>query len=482
VKIDALIDTAIRLREETLPPGCAKELKSALSIPNMDKVAARREKLADWEDMPDFINLWRYDGIGRLVIPRGFRENFIRGMDRSGFEINWIDDRAFCVMDPEFFADLQPITLRDHQGPAVKSLIAHENGIYQAPPGSGKTVTILELIRRVKQRSIILVDKSNIAKQWQKRIHTFLGVEAGMIGDGVFDPGEITVALKQTLWSRRRELTEQGFFNEWGIVAYDECHHVTAETYQFIVQKFNAHYLIGVSATPKRVPWTFPIATGLLGPIIHETTHEELRGKGLLVKPKIVVVPTAFDFQFRSTKVNRGGYRVGNNYQQMMKSLISNEDRNNRIAEKLNSMPERYILVVSKRLEHFDRVIEKLNALGYPNPIYRLTGKETLSERVRISEAIEAGPSVTFSTIADEALDIPRLDTIFLIWPTRNASVVRQQVGRVERATDGKEDALVFDWWDVKVGVLKNQFSERMRDVYRAEQMEITYEATAGSY
>lgn len=472
--IPVFIGTHLRVHERDLPPGVAQEAKEALQIPNEAKVQARREKLPEWIQMPDYIELWRYDGHGRLVLPRGFLSSFIKGLSNE-YKFEWEDERTLVPMDEEFLSYLNPITLRPHQEPAVRAMLHAENGIYEAPPGSGKTITVLEAIRRSQQRAIILVDKSNLAEQWRLRAKEFLGVETGMIGDGVFDPGEITVALKQTLWARRHQLKREGFFDEWGFVAYDECHHITAETYQFVVQQFPSRFLFGVSATPARVPWTFPIATGLLGPIIHRTRRDFLQGQGILMRPKIKVVATDFSYQFTPTKINKGGYRVGNNYPRMMKALVEDTSRNRSIAELIAAHPERHILVVSQRLEHFKRIRDQLGWMQYQGKCLEMTGKESRQERMKIQQIANEEPCVVFSTVADEGVDIPRLDMVVLIWPTKNISKIRQQIGRVERGHSDKPDPLVFDFYDARVPVLKRQFSDRCAGVYKAEELDLEY-------
>lgn len=471
--VPVTLDTHIRVYERSLTPLIVDELKEALTLANKAKEQARKEKLADWRDLPDNIYFYDYDDKGRFIIPRGFRRKFTTGLENSGYDIAWNDNRTDIPFDSEFASELTPIELRDHQVPAVESILENQNGIYEAPPGSGKTVAILESIRLAGQRAIILVDKSELAEQWAKRVKEFLGVEAGRVGDGFFDPGEITVATKQTLWHRRKELAHFGFFDEWGFVAYDECHHITADTYQFVVEQFPSKYLVGTSATPVRIPWTWPIARNLLGPIIHRTTTEELRQEGFLMKPNIKIIETDFTFDFRSTYVNNGGYRIASNYPSLIKSLISNVDRNTRIVNEIMTRQDKRILVTSSRHKHFDYLEGILKEQGYSNPIYRLTGKESRQERREVHDGIASGASVIFSTIADEGLDIPVLDTLVIAYPTRNVSVIRQKIGRVERGYPGKATPEIIDLHDIKIGVLKNQFRERMYAIYRSENMDI---------
>lgn len=475
MRVPVYLDTHLRVFERSLTPMIVEELKEALSVPNKAKEQARKEKLPNWQDLPDHIIMWDADDRGRLILPRGFKRKLVSGLENTDFEIVWKDNRTSVPFDSEYYNDLKSIDLREHQVPAVEAILEQENGIYEAPPGSGKTVTILESIRLAGQRAIILVDKSELAEQWAMRASEFLGVEVGRIGEGVFDPGEITVATKQTLWRRRKELQHFGFFDEWGFVAYDECHHITADTYQFVVQQFPSKYLIGVSATPVRIPWTWPIARNLIGPIIHRTTTEALQDEGFLMKPKIKVIETDFTFDFRSTYVNNGGYRVGSNYPALIKALISDRERNVRIVSEILSRTDKRILVTSSRHKHFDHIERLLIESEYSNPIYRLTGKETREQRRKVITGIASGPSLIFSTIADEGLDIPTLDTLVIAYPTRNLSVMRQKIGRVERGIPDKATPEVIDVYDPKIGVLKNQFRERMYGIYRTENMEIEY-------
>lgn len=457
--ITAEISNRITLRKSDFDSELLNELRSALTIPNGAKEQAIRQLFNSAYDLPDFIYIFEEDE-ENLYIPRGFKNNLLGGIDYLTLEEN------FCKIKCDF-SDLNAITLRDHQTPAVISLIANEQGIYSAPAGSGKTVTILEAIRRSSQRAIILTNKGELASQWRRRAQEFLGTEIGFIGDGMFDERDITVSLMQTLYSRANDLSEQGFFDRWGFVAYDECHSCTADTYQLVVQKFSPKFLIGVSATPDRVDWNFPIATALLGPVFHTTTRFDLVEKGILVKPVVDVRFTDFEFAYRPARINSGGYRVGNNYSTLIKDLVNNTERNRLIISDLMDNQSHHNLVISKRLNHLKLIKRLLKEAGYPHDILDLTGKESLEERTEVCLYANENPCTVLSTIADEGLDIPRLDRLFLIFPGRNISSYIQRIGRIERFHPEKKDAVVYDYCDQKCGILKSQFKQRRKEIYR---------------
>mgnify|MGYP000886316861 CR=1 FL=1 len=75
------------------------------------------------------------------------------------------------------------------------------------------------------------------------------------------------------------------------------------------------------------------------------------------------------------------------------------------------------------------------------------------------------GQAGTFST-ADEALDIPELEVIHLVYPTRNAPLLTQQIGRVERHHKDKDNCVVYDYVDKSTPILWMQFVDRRINVY----------------
>lgn len=412
------------------------------------------------------IFFYREEG-DQIILPRGFLSSFEVGLRRSGFE----PSPKYRTVDSKFSKRLTKIKLRPHQEPAVQAILSSNQGIYQAPPGSGKTVTILEAVRRSKQKTLILVDKVTIAEQWRERAAEFLGIDIGFIGDGQWDERDITVALRQSIYARREEAEKSGFFQKFGLVVFDECHHSSSDSYQFIIQKFSPTHLIGVSATPHKNEGMEKVIKLMLGKLIHRTTDSELQGLNILMKPRVEVKETEFYAEYKSWVFNG---KEMNNYQSVIKKLVNDPKRNAQIAFHISSLEKRKILVVTKRLSHIDTLKDLVSAIAPDTPILKLTGKEKSKERQSILKDIESLASyVIFSTVADEALDIPSLDTLFLVFPTKNAGLIEQQIGRIERFSEGKESPLVIDYNDKSVSILNNQFYKRL-SVYRSKDMNIS--------
>lgn len=466
------VDHKLRIALSELPADVLHLIEEALLIPNIERQKAMEQNIWGWQELPEFVKLWEIDAFQdverpSLVMPRGFLVALISGLESLGWQWEIQDDR--------FFDDVpvpmgNAIDLKPWQWPALESIAKHAQGIWKAPAGSGKTVGILEAIRLAKTPSIVLVSTKDILYQWEARAKTFLGDDfpVSIIGDGKLQISDyLTIATVQTIHSRFDEFERSGFFDEmFGFVCLDECHRATAETYNRIVNRFAARIRVGVSATPDKTG-DFELAKMVLGPIIHETRREDVDS---IIKPNVFKIMTDFQFEYHGTKG-----RQRNNYAELLDKLVNDRQRNFLIVKSILANPGSHSLVVTKRIEHIEILINMLlfHQRGADVHIYRLTGQQTTAERNFVVREATIKPSVVFSTVADEALDIPRLDSIFLVFPQRNAGLVEQQIGRICRSHPAKEHASVYDFVDIHVGPLKAQWSVRRNRVYDSNDYDI---------
>ena len=464
IPITTVLDHKIRLWLPDLPGGIRESIAEALTIPNVAKLEAQKNHQWGWERMPDNIAMYSIED-DYMVMPRGFIQDYADGLRLLGYRPQWIDCRKF--KRHEYMGE--EIDLRAWQKPAKSMLYAKCDGIYKAPAGSGKTVAILALIQELSCKSLIIVNTKDVLWQWQERIDEFLGPDyypVGQIGDGVFDiSDQITIATAQTLHSRFHELEQRGFFDDFSLVCLDECHHATAETYNRVLDRFSARYRLGVSATPDKTG-DFALATLVLGPIVHTTYPYEVTS---LMRPQVVKVHTKFGFGFRGTKSRW----QRSNYGEMIQALITDQDRNQLIVNQIKANVGHHQMVLSKRLDHLYLLEGMLEEQGFADYIVKITGQTKNEDRLAAKRLAETSPCVLLSTVADEALDIPRLDRLHLCFPQKNAGLVTQQVGRVERKHPDKLDAIIYDYIDGNVGPLEKQWRTRRFDVYEPRGYEI---------
>jgi superfamily II DNA or RNA helicase len=150
--------------------------------------------------------------------------------------------------------------LRPVQEQAVAGISVHDEGILYAPTAFGKTAVAAWLIAMRKVNTLILVHRQQLLDQWQERLAMFLNMPAvsiGHIGGGkMHRTGRIDVAVIQSLYQKE---AVKDFVAEYGQVIVDECHHISAFTFEQVMKQVKAKYVVGLTATPTRKDGHHPI-------------------------------------------------------------------------------------------------------------------------------------------------------------------------------------------------------------------------------
>ena len=265
----------------------------------------------------------------------------------------------------------------------------------------------------------------------------------------------------------------------------------TAETIQAIVGAFNAKYRFGVSATPDRKNDKFEFALNVLGEVFRQDDEEELREAGMLMRPTVRVVQTGFKHAYWGDHHSdeedicdvpgcqlsgKRPHEHRNNYAQVKRALIEDDERNRLVSETLAGelrQPHHH-LIVSDEIRHLEALEEAIVATLPAIPMFVMTGRVKGQKRAEMKAEIERLPEcIVLATVAKEGLDIPAVDRIYLPFPSGNGKKVQQWIGRGTRISEGKEDIVVFDFFDINVGVLKAQFRKRRTGCYYPLGMEV---------
>jgi len=323
----------------------------------------------------------------------------------------------------------------------------------EAGTGAGKTVIALAVIAARQQPTLVLVHTKELLHQWAERIETFLGIKAGLVGDGHFEPGPVTVAIVNSARNRLPDLEPR-----FGQICVDECHRVPASLFTDVVTAFPCRYSLGLSATAFRRDGLTRLISFYLGEPVHRVSKQHLQATGAVLKPLFIQQETGFTFSYRG------------DYQKLMTCLTTDEPRNQQIACDIASEAEENsgtLLVVSDRVSHCQRLAEILAGKGITAPV--LTGALAKEKRAAIVEEVQEGRvKVLISTVQliGEGFDCPGLSTLFLTTPIKFSGRLLQVVGRILRPAAGKQ-ARVFDYLD-PVGVLKASARARQQ-VYQEE-------------
>jgi superfamily II DNA or RNA helicase len=407
-------------------PGITHQIKQALTMNNPAYIEAKKRNR--WTGNIDKI-LYFYEETehGDLLFPRGFIRQALELMGANRPSLILQDNRcAYNEIDFEFIGKLRP-----YQDQAFNMITPVHFGVLEALMGSGKTVVALAVIAARKQPTLILVHNKELLYQWRDRIAEFLGISAGLIGDGQYDIRSVTVAI---INSAKKHL-------EWlppyfGQIIIDECHRTPATMFSEVVRAFDCKYMLGLSATPYRRDGLTNLIHWFVGSLVHRIDPEELKEVGAVLVPHIHTRETGF------------------NYAKLLSLIVVDEDRNNQIIyDILVEVRKRTgtALVVSDRVEHCETLTDLLrSASGTALRVEMLTGQIKAQERTSLVEDIRAGRvDVVVATVQliGEGFDCPRLYSLFLATPIKFSARLIQVVGRILRPEDGKKPR-VYDYHD----------------------------------
>jgi len=329
-----------------------------------------------------------------------------------------------------------------------------------APTAFGKTVTAAALIARRGVNTLILVHRTELLKQWQERLRTFLNLEKGdlgVIGAGKRKPsGKIDIAVMQSL-TRKGEISD--LIEQYGHIVVDECHHISAVSFDSLLRRAKARYVLGLTATPIRRDGQHPIIFMQCGPIRHEASRPESAPQLLTVIPRLLAAPLNSD--------------PAMGIQDIFRQLADSIERSQRIVEDVLQAYRagRSILVLTERTEHLDKLEMALS--GKIENLFALHGRMPRKQRTTLLEALETLPSdaprVLLATgrLVGEGFDHPPLDTLMLAMPVSWKGTLQQYAGRLHREHASKSDVLIYDYVDTGNPVLERMWEKRQRG-YRA--------------
>jgi superfamily II DNA or RNA helicase len=332
-------------------------------------------------------------------------------------------------------------TLRPDQEAAVTAMQAHDTGILCAPTAFGKTVSAAALIARRRVNTLVLVHRTELLRQWQERLQAFLGVGKEVVGTlGGGKPkltGQIDIAVMQSL-SRQGEISD--LVKNYGQIIIDECHHLSAVSFEALLRSSPARYVLGLTATPIRRDGQQPIIFMQCGPIRHTAARPASAPHDLSVSPRLLSGPILVP--------------EGAGIQEVFRRLATDAQRTATIVSAVVQAYRqgRKVLVLTQRTEHVETLDVALRE--QVANLFSLHGRLPKKQRTSLISALEslpeAAPRVLLATgtLIGEGFDHPPLDTLVLAMPISWRGILQQYAGRLHRAHAAKADIQVIDFVD----------------------------------
>jgi len=371
-------------------------------------------------------------------------------------------------------------TLGDEQQEAAMALLSQDTGVLSASTAFGKTVVACHLIAQRSVNTLILVHRKQLLDQWVARLSTFLGLdrkEIGQIGGGKKSPsGKIDVALIQSL--SRKGIVDDILAN-YGHLVVDECHHISARSFEIVARQAKAKYVLGLSATVARKDGHHPIIFMQCGPVRFRVDDR----KQAAARPfRHTVIVRGTEARLSATLQEQERVPIHEVYS----LLLSDASRNDMIVDDiLGAVREgRSPLVFTERKEHLELLKERL-AASVKNVLV-LKGGMGKRQRERLAETLASIPEAEERVIVatgrylGEGFDDARLDTLFLTLPISWRGTIAQYAGRLHRLHHQKREVIIYDYADLNIPTLVNMYKRRLRG-YKAIGYEISEEAKSAA-
>lgn len=405
------------------------------------------------------------EGKAKIIVPKFY------GIQMFGIpETNLIDYKKLDAVNTVFEGKL-----RDNQLLIInklrqiyfnddESLKQFGGGILAVPPGRGKTVMALYLIKLINVKTLVIVHKTFLVNQWVERIKQYLpAIRIGYLYQDVIDieDKDIVIGMLQSISMKNYD---DDIFEDFKFVVFDEVHHLGAKVFSRSLLKIQANLTLGLSATPERKDGLEQVFYWYLGPIIHYDNENNVSDVIVNLYNYSLSKPNDL-FKIKILKTTKTI-----NYSRMISNLTKIIERNNFIVKILHDITkhkERRVLVLSNIIDHL-RELERLIIEKLPNISYGYYIGGMKLNKLKSSEDKQI--ILASYAMASEGLDIKALNTLILATPK---SDIIQSIGRILRKDKNTIIPTIYDIIDNN-NIFKAQAKKRINQ-YTGRNYEIKY-------
>lgn len=342
--------------------------------------------------------------------------------------------------------------LRPYQETVCSKAVSVGKGVICASCGTGKTVMAINIICRIKKKTIILLHKQFLLTQWEERIREYAPfLRVGILQQTKEETRDVDVVLAmiQTVISP----SKKHIMYDFGLCIIDECHHICCRTFLETMKKVSCPR-IGLTATLERPDGLSYSILHSVGDVICDITRN--------------VYCEVDIFEYYGTSLH-----VDMPYATMVTKLSGDEARNKLISEIVSNIIEdeqRIVLIISSRKSLLRNVHALLLELGVPDKeIGYYIGCTTKKSKQKREQSQYCRIILGTTGVCSEGLDIKALNTVLLATPCKR---ITQITGRIMRGGATVVPKIV-DIRDSHNYIFKNMYNERFRQ-YQRQKFGIT--------
>jgi superfamily II DNA or RNA helicase len=400
--------------------------------------------------------------------------------------VRWLHAQKLEVADEaRAYASLalEPVARREpfpHQREALEAWSARRGrGVVVLPTGAGKT-HVATLAIHAKQRStLVVVPTLDLLSQWYDVLAAAFGVEVGLVGGGYHDVRDVTVTTYDSAHLHMDRLGDR-----FGLVVFDECHHLPSATYAMAARMCLAPFRLGLTATPER-------ADGLgydelVGPIVYRKDITDLSGD-YLASYEVVRLDVPLSAEERAAyEADRETYKAFLRANGIRMSspdgwgrfvMLSSASDTGRRAFAAYRRQKQLALAAPGKLEVLERLLHQhrhdrtivftednatVYAISRRFLLPAITHQTKVKERSRTLAAFNEGGlgAVVTSKVLNEGVDVPAANVAIVLSGSGSVREHVQRLGRVLRKAEGKR-ALLYEL--VAAGTSEEYTSDKRR-------------------
>ncbi|MFC6862344.1 DEAD/DEAH box helicase family protein [Halomicroarcula sp. GCM10025817] len=357
--------------------------------------------------------------------------------------------------------------LRTYQETALSAWrSAGDRGCLELPTGSGKTVIGIAAMVALGAPTLVVVPTIDLLEQWQRELEREFGRPVGRLGGGQQRVESVTVSTYDSAYLRADELGDR-----FGLVVFDEVHHLGGEGYRDIARLLAAPARMGLTATFERPDGAHEVVADLVGPLVHRVDVDDLAGEHLAdydIK-RIEVALTAAERErydehqgtFTDYLARSGiELRSGSDYQELVKR--SGRDPAAREALLAKQRAREVMMNAQRKVDRLADILDTHRGdrvivfTAYTDLVYRLserflipaiTHETGASERREILERFREGTysRVVTANVLDEGVDVPDANVAVVLSGSGSEREFTQRLGRILRPKADGGRALLYE-------------------------------------
>jgi len=331
------------------------------------------------------------------------------------------------------------------------------------PTGSGKTFLATLAMDATRRSTLVVVPTLDLMNQWYDVLLAAFPQPVGLIGGGYYEPTDITVTTYDSAHLHMDRLGDR-----FGLIIFDECHHLPSESYAAAARCSLAPFRLGLTATPERMDGGDELYEDLIGLVAYRRDIDELSGDYLAqYETHRIAVELSPDERaeydqeralylafLRKAGIAMSSARGWTDF--IIKSSRTPEGRRAFVAyrrQRALALAAQAKLEALERLLHAHRGDRTLVFTEDNATVYRIaerflvpviTHQTKVKERIEILKAFNQGALgvVVTSKVLNEGVNVPEANVAVVLSGSGSVREHVQRLGRILRKREGKRAVL----------------------------------------